>query len=55
MTQFTNKSFSIPCSSGTTSEEELARRWEATFGKKKDQAKDEADEKKQDESAKKEP
>lgn len=55
MTQFTNKSFSIPCSSGTTSEEELARRWEATFGKKRDPKKGEADEEKKDESAKKEP
>ncbi len=54
MTQFTNKSFSIPCSSGTTSEEELARRWEATFGKKKDKQA-EADEDQKDESAKKEP
>jgi hypothetical protein len=35
MTKYTDKSFSVPCSSGGVSDEELARRWEETFGKKK--------------------
>ncbi len=34
MTKYTQKSFSVPCASGSASEEELARRWELTFGKK---------------------
>ncbi len=36
MTKFTEKSFSVPCASGGVSDDELARRWEATFGKKAD-------------------
>lgn len=39
MTKFTEKSFSVPVSSGAVSEEELARRWEETFGKKEEQRK----------------
>lgn len=34
MTKFTQKSFSVPVSSGGISDEELTRRWEAIFGKK---------------------
>ena len=36
MTQFTNKTFSVPCSTWSISQEELAHRWEETFGKKQD-------------------
>ena len=34
MTKFTEKTFSVPVSTGAITEEELARRWEETFGKK---------------------
>ncbi|MGC4116320.1 MAG: hypothetical protein QM765_17445 [Myxococcales bacterium] len=37
MTKFTEKTFSVSVSSGGISEEELARRWEETFGKKAEQ------------------
>jgi hypothetical protein len=39
MTKFIDKTFSVSVDSGTLSEEELARRWEETFGKKEEQAK----------------
>jgi hypothetical protein len=35
MTKFTQKSFSVSCASGGISDEEMQKRWEATFGKKK--------------------
>jgi len=36
MTAFADKTFSVPCSSGTVSDEEMQRRWDATFGKKRE-------------------
>jgi len=39
MTKFTEKTFSVSVASGAVSEEELARRWEETFGKKEEQDK----------------
>jgi len=39
MTKFTDKSFSVSVASGGISQEELARRWEETFGKKQAQDK----------------
>jgi hypothetical protein len=35
MTKFTEKSFSVSCNSGGVTDDELAKRWEMTFGKKK--------------------
>ncbi|MBI5547927.1 MAG: hypothetical protein HY901_28935 [Deltaproteobacteria bacterium] len=35
MTKFNEKSFSVPCSTSALSQEELARRWDAVFGKKR--------------------
>lgn len=39
MTKYLDKTFSVSVSSGGISEEELARRWEETFGKKEEQDK----------------
>ena len=35
MTKFTQSTFSVACSSCSVPEDELARRWQETFGKKK--------------------
>ncbi len=39
MTKFTEKSFSVSVASGGIPEEELARRWEETFGKRDERQK----------------
>ncbi|HEY3445070.1 MAG TPA: hypothetical protein VGK67_01855 [Myxococcales bacterium] len=39
MTKFIEKTFSVSVASGGISDEELARRWEETFGKKEEQDK----------------
>ena len=39
MTKFTDKTFSVSVATGAISQEELARRWEETFGRKHEQGK----------------